>query len=393
MSDEINIGIAGNSNKFVRATEDVEEALKDVAESLDDMTDDTVKGADEAERAVEDLAEKFDEVRKGARDAADAGKDAGRDIDDGMRKASDGAEDFKQEANSTAKEAAASFDGSAESIVDAFQEVAANAFEGFGPVGAAAGLAAAAGIGLAVAGFEEVQKRQEEAEQSAADWADKFIESGQRIATAAQQTASIQDIATDPEKYKEAGENAKSWGVDVSTAMLAMSGNTAALEVVKGRVEELSESTKVNAEEMAKHGTSAAAIQGKMKLTSDAYNDAKAKLDSLTSSMKEGGARADVVSQAYLGMIDAASGATVQVDKLGNKVVTLPDETQIFIDAKTGQASQSLDRFKGDVDKLPKQKAIVVKGTVDLDKSAITNYSPTITAKVNFRDRHGNQVL
>ncbi len=68
-----------------------------------------------------------------------------------------GMDDFKQEANQTARESAASFDGSAESIVDVFQEVAANAFQGFGPAGAVAGLAIAAGIGLGVKAFEDGQ--------------------------------------------------------------------------------------------------------------------------------------------------------------------------------------------------------------------------------------------
>ncbi|MBN9612564.1 MAG: hypothetical protein J0H64_03725, partial [Actinobacteria bacterium] len=69
MAEEISIGIAGSSNKFVQATDDVEEALKSVSDSLDDMTDETKKGAAEAERAVEDLADKFADVRAAARDA------------------------------------------------------------------------------------------------------------------------------------------------------------------------------------------------------------------------------------------------------------------------------------------------------------------------------------
>lgn len=95
-----------------------------------------------------------------------------------MKGAEDGVKEMGEEANSTAKEAAASFDGSAESIIDAFQEVAANAFAGFGPAGALAGLAIAAGIGIAVGEFQKAEEAAEELRQKAIEYADEAREAG-----------------------------------------------------------------------------------------------------------------------------------------------------------------------------------------------------------------------
>ncbi|SEF13803.1 hypothetical protein [Jiangella alba] len=112
-----------------------------------------------AEKMEASFREAFDAVRK---DSSDAGRKVGNDVGDGFDRAKEGVGEFRDEANSTAREAAASFDGSAESVADAFQEVAANAFAGFGPAGAVAGLAAAAGIGFAIKAFQDGQEEAEE---------------------------------------------------------------------------------------------------------------------------------------------------------------------------------------------------------------------------------------
>ena len=66
--------------------------------------------------------------------------------------------------------------------------------------------------------------------------------------------------------------------------------------------------------------------------------------------MEAGRTAARNVSDALLAVVAASSDAAVEVDELGNKVVTLPDGAEIMINAKTGQATQDVSRFKGDVD-------------------------------------------
>lgn len=368
----IEIGIASETKAFKQGVESgIIKPLDDAADKLDDLG--KSKGPDKLEAGMKDAQKATEKLGKEVKTTADqierefrdSYKSVAKSSDDGMSAATEGVQDFKQEANQSAKETAASFDGSFESIIGMAQEVSANALSGFGPAGAVAGLAAAAGIGLAVKGFEDVDEAQKLAEASAAEWANKYIESGQKVATAAQQTAGMIAIATDPEKYKEAQEAAEAWGVDVSTAMLAMSGNAPALQVVKDAVDGLKTSA-AEAEaaalgmstEMGGIGVSALPVVRQAE-------DAATKFDILTGSMDEGAKRAKLVSDSYLELIESAEGATAQVDDLGNQVVTLPDNTQIFIDAKTGQASQNVDRFKGDLDTIEPTKEVNLKVHVD----------------------------
>lgn len=243
-----------------------------------------------------------------------------------------------------------------------------------------------------MAGFEDVQAAQEKAEQAAADWASKFEESGQRVATAAQQSASVVEFYTDPEKFKEAGKAAEQWGVDVDTAILAMSGNQTSLQVVKDSVDGLREASEKQGVEARKTAEANGSALLALTPLERKYQDAKSSLDLLNDATSEGARRADGISASLYKIIDDASGASVQVDKLGNKIVTLPDDTQVFIDAKTGQASQNLDNFKGDLDKVPSTKAVTVKGTVDLDESAL-NRSRTIRVGVEAFTRNGTRVF
>lgn len=159
MGRPIEIEIDAKTTGAERGIDNVGDSLERVGDRMDDVSDD-------AKKLDRDLTKALDET-------ADAAKRSGREIGDSTRsgfdRAGEGAEEFKDEANSTAREAAASFDGSAESIVDAFQEVSANAFAGFGPAGAAAGLAAAAGIGVAMTALQGVADKANEATEKATE--------------------------------------------------------------------------------------------------------------------------------------------------------------------------------------------------------------------------------
>lgn len=358
MAKGIDLSIAADTRSAMSAInrglidplEDVSELLETVGSEGKDATDDIEKGMRDAQRRTDDAADEIRKLRDELNKAGRQGKNTGDDIRDGFRRAEDGAEEFKDEANSTAREAAASFDGSAESIADAFQEIAANAFAGFGPAGALAGLAAAAGIGLAIAGVESVHEAEEKAAELAGEWADRFVESGQRVATAAQQSAAVIDISTDPEKYKEATENAKLWGTTVSDAMLAMAGNAGAITVVEDALDRkrvAAEKDAQAAQEAAEANGSALAALTPQEVELNKAEDAWRRH---TDAMSTGAQQADAASDSLLAIVEQATDAGVAVDDLGNKVVTLPDGAEIFIDAQTGKASADVSRFKGDVD-------------------------------------------
>lgn len=348
-------------------------------------TSDVKKGAKDAEKALENLEDAVGDAGNGAKDldkiedelkdvqaaSKDTGDSIGRDIDDGFKKAGDGVDDFKQEADSTAREVAASFDGSAESIAGGFQELAANAFGSFGPAGAVAGLAAAAGIGLAVAGFEANAEAMEASEERIGEWAQVFIDAGGKAATAAQIAGGMIAIATDPKRYKEAAQNAKDWGVDETTALRAMSGDATALEVVRRRLNERTDESNRLLEEQETQVDSNAGVAYDLADAVDRGADAFSKL---SGEMKAGKDRADTVSDGLKDMINDAEFATKEVDDLGNAVYTLPDESQIMIDAKTGQATTDISNFKGDVDEIP--ETVTTKVKVQVDDTAWRTWQP-----------------
>lgn len=140
--------------RFMRGTEEMEQGLDDVADALDDVGREADSASDQAGRA-------FSDIRRESRETSQR---ISRDAKDGLG-------DVKQEAGQSARETAASFSGSADDISDLFQEVAANAFGGFGAAGAAAGLAAAAGIGLITSAWNKAK----EAQEKTLDLADQYL--------------------------------------------------------------------------------------------------------------------------------------------------------------------------------------------------------------------------
>lgn len=359
----------------------VAKAAREAGKSDDDIKD-ALKGygvnAKEAERAIENIGDEFkDAGRDGERamalledDLKDVQKQSKRtedsigDIGDKSKKsfdkASDGAKDFKQEAEQSAKEAAASFDGSAESIADMFQEVAANAFSGFGPAGAIAGLAAAAGIGLAVAGFEDVNEQTEESRQRAAEWAQAYVDAGGRVLSAAATAAKAIDIATDADKYKQASENATNWGVDVSVAIAAMAGQTWALEAAN---DSLSESERKIADEMSEVGIQYDWTGEKMSELGSKTGAGREALNLLNGEMELGSQQAINLSESLRRTAAETEGATSKVDEFGDTITTLPDGTVIYIDAETGQATIDVDAIEQKIYSVPDSHSTTFNAT------------------------------
>lgn len=164
------------SNGLVKPLDKAADAFDDLEKAANSA--DLDKELTKAQKATDKLDDELDDARDSLKRLGYAARDAGDDAKRGMKGAEDGVKEMGEEANSTAKEAAASFDGSAESILDAFQEVAANAFAGFGPAGALAGLAIAAGIGIAVGKFQEAAEAAEELRTKAVEYATEAREAG-----------------------------------------------------------------------------------------------------------------------------------------------------------------------------------------------------------------------
>ena len=159
------VDVLADAAAALEGIDDVQELLDEIdgSEAQVEVTADT----DKMTRDLDDVADQLEDLGDEEVDVP-VGADTSS-MDDGLRKAEEGLDEFKDEAGGTAREAAASFDGSAESIADVFQELAANAFAGFGPAGAAAGIAVAVGLGAAISAAQELADANIAAKESAAD--------------------------------------------------------------------------------------------------------------------------------------------------------------------------------------------------------------------------------
>lgn len=238
MAKGIVINFLSDVRDFLRGTDDVEEALDDVADSLEEV-------AKDGDKAAEKLADSFkDNLKEASRAAREAGDGIGQDLNRGTKRAQEGLGELRDEANSTAKESAASFDGSAESIIDSFQEIAANAFAGFGPAGAIAGLAAAAGIGVASAAILDAEEKARAAKDRVGELGLAIIESGADVAGVNAFKDALEGIITNADdaavKIDDLRKLTDKYGdqvPDVAEFAMAYAGNADAIESVTEQLE------------------------------------------------------------------------------------------------------------------------------------------------------------
>lgn len=153
----IKIDLVADASRAIKEAGNLGEALDKVADNLQDVGKDGAKIDDKVGEAFKSAgkdADKLDDkVSDAFRSIGQSAKKGGDDVGDAMKhgtdKANEGLGEMKDEAAGTAREAAASF-SSLEDGADVLQETLANAFAGFGPAGMAAGILAAAGVGLII---------------------------------------------------------------------------------------------------------------------------------------------------------------------------------------------------------------------------------------------------
>jgi archaellum component FlaC len=229
------------------------EPLEDALDVLEDIGRDGGRDLDKLEDAARDAQDSTEKVKKEFSDLAKEIRDTGRKaktdfgdkIKDTSRGATEAVEEIGREAESTGKEMAASFDGSIESVGDAFQELTANAFAGFGPAGAVAGIAAAIGIGAVTAELQAQQERAEELKALLIDAYKSAAEEGRNFIDQATIDAQALEIFGDSARRKKAAEDAQKIGADYQTLVRALAGDVDALAFVQAQAvakeEELNE--------------------------------------------------------------------------------------------------------------------------------------------------------
>jgi len=216
----ISLDMNSNVKPFLKGVKDVEGSLDGLSDTLDDVARDAAKSgdklgdnlADGVEDGTRDASKSTEKLEKSFADLAKSSKKesgtAGDSIKTNVKKGTDGARDslgdMQNEASSVAGETASSFDGSADSILGAFQDLTSKAFAGFGPAGQAAGLIAAVGIGAAVAVFQSGVEQTDEWKESMSELAGEMIDAGATGELSLEKLADrIKELATETDKSKD----------------------------------------------------------------------------------------------------------------------------------------------------------------------------------------------
>ena len=339
-------------DKLEDAASDLGDASRDVdrlEDSLDDVKDSAKEAGTDGARSVDKLEEAMREAQRATERLDDSMGDVG---DGGVRnldRVKSGAQELQNEFGSNLGEAVSSFRGDLTDLGQTGQDTLgglAATVSGMGPMGLAGAFvlaAGAAGLGLFTAGQEEAREKQEELNAAAAKWADAYVASAGRIVDAAYTVNEINAISTDPERYKEAKDAAKEWGVDVSVAMAAMAGDATALATAEQSLTTRTEQANRQLAEQEKQ------VDGNAGATYDLAESVQAgreRMDELNGVMSEGYDRAVNQAEALYLVATASGVATGEVDDLGNKIVKMPDGKEIVIDAETGQAYQDIDAIE-----------------------------------------------
>ncbi|MFS0714099.1 hypothetical protein ABC195_09450 [Microbacterium sp. 2P01SA-2] len=371
------------------ALEGVSDALDDVAraaqqdgqrvETAIDGAGDAATGMGrEVEKAGERVERTFRDMVTDAKKADKAVEAVGDNGSKNLDRVKEGAQELQSEFGSNLSEAVSSFRGDLSDLGQTGQDTLgglAGTVASMGPAGLAGAFAlaaGAAGLGLFTAGQEEAKEKQDELNAAAAQWADAYISAGGRIVDSAHTVAEIQAIATDPEKYKVAGENARNWGVDTATAMRAMAGDATALATAE---QSLKDRTDEANRRLAEQEVQVDANAGAAYDMADSVKAGRESLDELNGVMSEGRQRAQNAADALYDYATSAGTATEETDDLGNKIYELPDGKKIVVDAKTQRAYE-------DIDALERQQVSNKTFSVEVDDAAARRKVDALKARI-----------
>ncbi|WP_460002763.1 hypothetical protein [Microbacterium xylanilyticum] len=363
-----------NTREAQRGAKDLSGALDKVADSLDDVADDSAKGGDRVERSFREMtkaareagrqgADGMDKLGNALKDAERQAKRTERAVDDigeggkrGFGKMGEAAQEVTQEVGQNLGEAVSSVRGNLADLGQVGQDTLgglAATIAGTGPAGiagAAALAAGAVGLGLVTA---EIEKQQQEADELKARLQAAYREAsdaGRAYLDIAQIIANQQDLINNPDRadeYAKILETQKKTGLDMSTILKANAGDLGALAVVMGSVSDANKRATEAGDEFnvwtQRTSSGLQELNNYWKLTGDTARDAN---QQASDSVK-------FTTDLLLEQIQSAKDAGVEVDELGNKLVTLKTDhgdTKILIDAQTGQATLDVQKFGTDAD-------------------------------------------
>lgn len=236
---DANLGVTG----FLKGTKDMEQALENVSDELDDV-------AKSGENDLEKLSDKLKEAKR----ATDALKDSGENVGKGVKKGAVEAEQattvYKKEAISNISEVSSSFTGSWESAVDAVQGTLGGVVQDLSGIGLIAGAAGAVGVGLIGQALIKIEEKAKEAEMRVQELGDAFIatrDSSTPLETVIENLKKISKNSDDSRaKFKDLREEAKKIGIEAEGLALAYAGAEKPLKQQLAILQSLEAQTKNN---------------------------------------------------------------------------------------------------------------------------------------------------
>jgi|GEM_PF-1784245 len=343
--------IVDAARKAGKADDDIKDALRGMGlsarqaeEAVEGVGDEFQATGREGDRAAEKLEDSLKDVQRQAGKTSDEVGDVG---ERGFRKLGDAGEEVSGELKQNLGETFSSFRGELEDIPQLAQDVFGGLASSVGTLPAAFALAAgAAGVGMLVQGFQNLQKEEEERKQRVSEWAQAYIEAMGSMTESVANFASVEAIYTDTEKYAEAEKNAKNWGVSVSTAVNAMAGDLTSLGVAQENVAE--KSTKVG-EQLEAVGGDVRGLSHEYRTMREEANSGQTALDRLNGEMSQGQEIAAQYASSLYNLAVSGGTATGATDDLGNAIYRLPDNTEVVVDAKTQTAYENVDTLENKV--------------------------------------------
>ena len=332
------------------AGRDVKQGLDDIGGAAKDAGRDMERGLRDGEKAADSLGDKADQTRRDLDaffDKLGAGaKKAGRDTKDGLRDGERAMDSFKDEAHQSGREAAASFSGGFDDIGDFVQETAANAFGGFGALGAGAGIAAAAGIGFITKAITDAREQFEELRQ---EFTAGLIEGGGDLKGEAI-LDKIRQMAEDG-TINDFADQARKARVPVEDYLLALAGDPGALDRTRSALE--------------KFGDNIGGINLNFRAGADEAAAMRKELDRVDGAYGE----ATSATERYLSV---SKDLTDEQDALRAAQEAAAEKNQAFADSMTGvadEAANMAEAIEGGIDKVIEAQAKQLSAQVDYEKN------------------------
>lgn len=344
-----NLDIGANTKQFQSGVKDMEKSLDKVADSLDDLTKESIRSTDKA-------ADGFDNATKGAKTtdtAVDRLTGSFKDLSNATAKQADthlpnlekkgekaffklghASGEFKDEALANFSEVTSSFNGSASSIVD----LAQGTFGGLAaslplPLGLAAGALAGIIGGVFSNLSAEADKAAQEAAQSISDMYDDMLASGEKFVSEDFIRTQITATIKDTQKLADARKDAAEAGVSVATILRAQAGDQSALNEVISHTNQLLDDNKEKALTAGQNGQAAADGQS-VKLTTllDKYSQYSKAQDTASS-------KAQLFRQATSETAGSLLGVGQQLDSVNAKLSKIPSAKTVHVNVEAYTAT------------------------------------------------------